>query len=253
MNSLFVGGIIFASAFGGATFGAVLRGHLPEHHLRKQSQEVIIIAMGLVASMVALVLGLLIASATSEFSSQKSELEQLGTDIILVDRALAHYGPEAETARETLKQALQDFLDRHWPNSIFKFEEQQNSPFNVNGERVLNAIRALHPANEQQRAIQQHALELFRDAARTRWQLSQHDETSIPRPFLIVLAFWLFVLFTSFGLFSPNNGTVIVVLLVCALSIAAAVMLIVDLDHPFEGLIQLPDTPLRRVLTHLGK
>lgn len=253
MNTFFIGGIIFASAFSGAVIGAALRGVLPPDHLSRNSREIIVIAMGLIASMAALVLGLLIASATSEFSSQKAELEQLATDLILVDRMLAHYGPESQPARVVLKQSLTEFLARHWPGSMRPSDDQSASPFTGNGERVLNAIRELKPANELQRGAQMHALELFLDAARTRWNLSQHDETSIPQPFLVVLAFWLFVLFASFGLFAPNNATVMVVLFVCALSVAAAVMLIVDLDHPFEGLIQIPNTPLRHVLAQMGK
>jgi hypothetical protein len=209
--------------------------------------------MGLIASMAALVIGLLIASATNEFSLQKTELEQLATDILLVDRALAHYGPEATPAREVLRNTLASFLERNWPDEGFHSKVLLIPEFSANGDKVLNAIRALQPTNEQQRTIQAHALDLFRDAARTRWLLSERDETSIPRPFLLVLAFWLFVLFASFGLFSPNNGTVFVVLFVCALSMGAAVMLIVDLDQPFEGLIQIPNTPLRHVLSQLGK
>ena len=118
MNALFIAGIIFASAFGGAVIGGVLQGVLPEHHLQKQSRDIIIIAMGLIASMVALVLGLLIASATTEFSSQKAELEQLATDIILVDRTLEHYGPEADTCSRSVAtyagRLSESSLARQW-------------------------------------------------------------------------------------------------------------------------------------------
>ncbi len=104
-----------------------------------------------------------------------------------------------------------------------------------------------------QRSLQSQALQICTDLARTRWLLTEEDETAIPRPFLIVVVFWLTVLFMSFGLFSPWNPTVIVTLLVCALSVAGAIFLIVDLDEPLGGLIQISSTPLRHALAQLGQ
>jgi len=80
----------------------------------------------------------------------------------------------------------------------------------------------------------------------------QHG-SSIPMPFLAMLAFWLAIIFLSFSLFAPPNATVIATLLVCAVSVSGAILLILQLDRPFEGLIQIPSTPLRTALAHLGQ
>jgi hypothetical protein len=53
----------------------------------------------LVATTVALVLGLLVASAKSFYDTQTSEVTQLSTNVLLLDRLMAHYGPEATEAR----------------------------------------------------------------------------------------------------------------------------------------------------------
>jgi hypothetical protein len=76
--------------------------------------------------------------------------------------------------------------------------------------------------------------------------------SSIPVPFLVVLVFWLCIIFASFGLFAPRNATVIAVLCVCALSVSAAIFLILELDRSFE-LLQVSGAPLRAALAQLGR
>jgi len=118
---------------------------------------------------------------------------------------------------------------------------------------LMDQLQKLSPKTEGQRWAQSQALQIATDLARTRWLLIEQSESAIPTPFLIVVVFWLSVLFTSFGLFSPMNSTVIATLLVCALSVAGAMFLIVDLDQPFDGLIQLSSTPLRNALSQIGR
>src|SRR5689334_23977436 len=74
-----------------------------------------------------------------------------------------------------------------------------------------------------------------------------------PVPFLVVLVFWPCIIFASFGLFAPRNGTVIAAFFVCALSVSGAIFLILELDRSFEGLLQVSSTPLRSALSQLGQ
>src|SRR5713226_6343005 len=105
MSSLATSGIIFGCVFGGALVGMFLRAVLPERHLSPETKDVVKLGMGLIATMAALVLSLLIASAKSSFDTQRSELAQLSANIILLDRVLAVYGPETQDARELLRRA----------------------------------------------------------------------------------------------------------------------------------------------------
>jgi hypothetical protein len=84
----------------------------------------------------------------------------------------------------------------------------------------------------------------FDDVAETRWLLAEQLSVSLPTPFLILLTFWSTAIFFTFGLFAPPNATVLVALFVCALSISAAILLILELDKPFGGLIRLSFAPL---------
>lgn len=252
MNAFGVAGIVFASAVGGSLLGLFLQRALPQAHLTKESESIIKLGTGLIATMAALVLGLLIGSAKSSFDEQRSGIQRLATDVILLDRTLAHFGPETGVARQRLRDVVTSMLDSLWPAQGLHTSLSNDSITN-NGGQVILAIQALPTENDWRRGAQSHALQLSAELARQRWELSQSAVDSLPIAFLVVLAFWLAVLFASFGLFSPRNPTVMAVLLVCAMSVAGAVFLIVDMDHPFDGLIRLSDTPLRQAEAQLGK
>lgn len=248
-----IAGIVFACAFGGALAGLILRATVPAHHLSNESKDVVKLGAGLIATLSALVLGLLIASAKSSFDAQRTGFQQLSANIVLLDRTLARYGPETKNAREALRQLVASAIERLWSENPSKSSGLGASVITVGGSAVFDRVRDLSPKTEAQRWQQSQALQICTELAKTRWLLTEQDESAIPTPFLVVVVFWLTVLFTSWGLFSPLNPIVIVTLLVCALSVAGAMFLIVDLDQPFDGLIQISSTPLRNALSQLGQ
>ena len=187
MNSLMVGSIVFVCAFGGALLGMFLRPVLPEHHLSAESKDAVKVGVGLIATMAALVLGLLVATAKASFDSKSSELTEMSADTVMLDRMLAHYGPETRTIREQLRRAGAHSLEMLWPQNG---QAPQLEP--AGGAEVLyDAIDTLSPKNEAQRAIQSQALRLTIDIGKTRWLLFDQSGNSISTPFLIVLVFWL--------------------------------------------------------------
>jgi hypothetical protein len=242
---------VFAFIFGGAALGLLLRRVLPAHHLTPDSKDVVKLGMGLIATMAALVLSLLIASAKTSYDIQRGSLTQMSANVILLDRLMAHYGPETRKARQLLRGSVVQALAQMWPEDhagpAVRPEATDGS------EGVHDEIRALSPRNEAQRFLQAEALKISIDVARARWLLLEQRGGSVPMPFVIILTIWLAIIFTSFGLFAPANTTVVATLFVCALSIAGAIFLILELDRPFDGLIQLSSTPLREALVHFGR
>ncbi len=249
MTSMTIGWIVFACIFGGALVGMILRSRLPEHHLNSESRDLVKVGMGLIATMSALVLGLLIASAKSSFDSQRSELAQMAANVILLDRVLAHYGPETKECRELVRNFVAVTRGRYWPDEAPLPPNQ--SPFST--EVLYDKIQDLAPKNDAQRTLQSQALKTCVDIAQTRWLLFAQRDSSIPTPFLIMLVFWLAVLFASFSLFAPPHATTIATLLVCALSVSGAIYLILELDRPFDGLVRVSSLPLRNALEQLGQ
>lgn len=251
MSSLAISLTVFTCVFGGVLLGMFLRTILPAHHISAESKDVVKLGMGLIATMAALVLGLLVASAKNSYDTQRSGLTQMSANIMLLDRVLTHYGPETKEARDLLRRAVVRVLDQMWPEDGSR--PAQLEPTAAGAEPLYDEIQALAPQNEAKRSIQAKALSISTDLAQTRWLMFGQQGSSIPMPFLVVLVFWLTILFASFGLSAPLNTTVLATLFVCALSVAGAIFLILELDQPFEGVVQVPSAPLRNALAHLGQ
>jgi hypothetical protein len=242
--------IVFACIFGGALLGMIIRARLPNEHLSPDTKDVVKLGVGLIATMSALVLGLLIASAKGSFDAQRSEVVQMSANVIFLDRVLAHYGPETKEVRGLLGRAVTTVIDRLWPaDGAGKGRLDTTSGV----EDLYEKIQELSPKTDLQRTTQSQAIKIFTDIGQTRLLLFSQRGSSIPTPFLVILVFWLALIFASFSLFAPKNGTVIVTLLVCALSVAGAIFLILELDRPFGGFIQISSAPLRDALAQLGK
>jgi hypothetical protein len=244
--------IIFACVFGGALLGMLLRNVLPEHHMNADSKDVVKLGMALIATMSALVLGLLIASAKGSYDAQSGEFTQMSANIIQLDRILARYGPETKEARDVLRRTALS-LDRSWSEDTSRSAKLDSPETRAGGASFYEKIQGLGPRNDFQRSLQGEALQIALDLGRMRALLLEQAGSSIPMPFLVVMVFWLAVIFTSFGLFAPYNATVVATLFVCALSVSGAIFLILELDSPFAGLMQISDIPLRNALAHLGQ
>jgi hypothetical protein len=253
VSSLAIAGIVFTCIFAGAVLGMVLQTVLPEHHLSPDSKDVVKVGMGLIATMAALVLGLLTGSAKSAFDAQDSEVKQSAANLILLDRMLAHYGPETKGARDLLRSTVAERLAVTWPETGAPPVAGEVSGSTPAAERILDEIRVLTPQNDSQRWFQSQALQISVNVMQTRWLLFEQGGNSIQVPLLVVLVFWLIALFASFGLFAPRNGTVIAVLALAALSVAGALFLILEMNQPFQGLIKISGAPMRYTLAHLGQ
>lgn len=249
VNSIIVSFIVFAIIFGAACVGMLLRRVLPEHHLSADSKEVIKLGTGLVATMAALVLGLLVASAKGSYDAQSAEVTQASANIVLLDRLLAHYGSETKEIREILRSITARVLEETWSTG-------RNGPpeFGTAGNEVmLEKIQGLSPENNLQRTIQSQALNITMNLGQTRWLMFEQGVNSVSKPMVVVMVFWLALIFMTWGMFSPPNASVVASLLAAALSVSGAMFLILEMYNPYQGLIQISSAPLRAALAHLGQ
>jgi hypothetical protein len=250
MSATVLSCLIFALTLGGIVLGALLRTALPQHHLSKDSQDVVRLGVGLIATIAALVLGLLIAAAKGSFDTQSGQVKQITADLILLDALLEQYGPEAQLIRVEMRSAIGPLADRLWHER----PADAARPFarDVKAESVYVAIQALSPKNDLQRSLQSRAAQISTDLAQTRLLLFAESDSAIPAPFIAILALWLIIIFASFSLFAALNVTVFALLSLFALSAACAIFLILELSQPFTGLLMIPSGPLRNVLAPVG-
>jgi hypothetical protein len=249
MNSILIATIVFAFVFGAALLGMRLRAALPKHHLSDETKDTVRIGMGLVATMAALILGLLVASANSSYDTKRNELMEMGAKIAYLDQVLANYGSETVEVRELLRRAVKGAIARIWSEDLPG--HQPIEPSATWTAALPKAIQALLPKDDQQRVYKTQATTAASELAQMRWLLVEQTYASISQPLLIAVIAWLAIIFGSVGVFAPSNSTVVVALLLAALSVSGAILLILELDQPFAGLIQISSEPMRNILHHL--
>jgi hypothetical protein len=239
------------TVFGGAALGIFLRALLPQHHLSAETKDTVKLSMGLVATMTALLLGLLVASAKGSYDAQRSQLIQMSAKLAFLDRVLSNSGPDASEARAVLRLSTERMIARIWPDDNSRPAEL--APSASAGQAVYESIQKISPQTDAQRSAKTQALQTTVEIGQMYWLLFQQAGTSISTPLLIVVVFWLAIIFLSFGLFTPRNGTAITALMASALSVCVAIFLLLELDHPFSGLIGISSEPMRNALEHLGR
>jgi hypothetical protein len=253
MNSFLVALVTFVCTFGCAWSCMVIRSKLPLSHQDRESQDVVRLGMGLVATMAAVLLGLVIASAKGSYDEQNAAVRRSAANILALDRLLAQYGPEASKARATLRQALAERIEMIWPSRGAAPSRPGGLEPALGGEATEAQILQLEPTSDSQRWLRTQSLSLDEEVLQARWRLLTTSQEAVPGVFLLIVISWLTVVFASFGLFAPRNGTVIIVFFISALCVAAAIFLILELERPFGGMIKVSSAPLRYALENLGK
>jgi hypothetical protein len=251
MSSTVVAAVVFTCTFGGALFGIYLRGRLPSNHLDSGSIDTVKLVMGLIATLTALVLGLLISSAHSAYAAETAEVQQLGVHLSQIDRLLAEFGQDAAQPRALLRKLLEADIDHTWRGDHAGGPSAASPQERLQGEQLFDQIASLSATTNLQRFGQARALQLLSSVAETRSLLTEQSRGSLSWLFLLVLLVWLTLLFFGFGLFARFNPTVVVALFAGATSVAAAHVLILEMYHPYRGWMQVSSAPLRDALSRM--
>ena len=243
--------IVFRCLVGAVLLGRALRGVAPEEHLTADSRDTIKLAMGLVATMAALVLGLLVSSAKGSYDTERSEVIQMAAKVAFLDRVLAVYGPEAAEARTRFHEAVKEAVMAMWPGEVG--QPGKLTPNMQAGNAVYAAVQELSPHDDTQRKLKDQATTVATDLGQLRSLLLAQSVPSISVPMLIILVSWLVVIFIGFSVLAPRNPTVILALMVSALAVSGAILLILELDQPFSGLIRISSEPMLNALHQFAK
>ena len=224
---------------------------LPKENLSADSNTTIKLAIGLVITMTGIVLGMLVNSARNSYYARYDELVTTSADIIMLDRILTKYGPEAQDARSELRSVVQSTLERVWGDrSSVRIELKPSQEV----EGVYDKVLALSPKIPEQILAKTEATSLAMELMRTRWLiLIGTRPDSMSTPLLAVVTSWLTAIFVSFGLFAPRNFAVHCTFFVSALAVSIAIFLIVQMNNPFTGILKIPETPMRAAFDQLGK
>jgi hypothetical protein len=235
---------------GGVAVGSWLRHRLPEHHLTDQATGIIKSGVGLISTLAALILGLLISTAKISYDSTATQVNQITSDLVLLDQLLATYGPAAHEAREALRKQSEALASGIWAEA----DKRTHRAFVASEawKHFSAAMDELPASTDQQRNLRKQIDDVVSRSAQARLRLFSDAGGALPMPFLALLIFWLTIIFASYSILAAMNLTVKVFVFLFALSAAGALFLISELNSPFSGLLKLPKTQLSQALAPLS-
>jgi hypothetical protein len=222
---------------------------MPDGHFCPETETTIRLVMGFLVTMTGLVLGMLVSSAKSSYDGQKVLVAQMSSQIILLDHALVEYGPEANAVRGQLRDTVEAAADHVWP-------AQKSAPVTLHPEDRMDMLESqlkdLTPRNSSQVNAKLHLLSILADLRQSTWVLFiQSDTNKLSMPLLIILVAWIMTIFISFGLYAPPNPTVITTMLIGALAVSAAILIIMEMYSPFNGIMKISSDPIREAIQQL--
>jgi hypothetical protein len=249
-NPLIIGLIVFTLILTGALVGYALRQRLPKHQLCEETKSTVSVSMAVVATFSALVLGLLISNANSSFSALGGEVTTLSAQILRLDGLLRRYGPETGLARETLRNYAELKTADLFPDNHADVRLSDPETYGLL-QQLEDSILELKAASARDKWWLDQAMTLAGKIGDTTWLLTQQVKQGTPKAFLALLVFWLTLLFASFGLFAPRNLTSAVTLTLCALAVAGAMGMILELERGFGGLAHISPQPMHQAVQTL--
>jgi hypothetical protein len=244
-----IAAVVFVCLLAASLASQFVYRRLPEEHRRDDTHGVVTSLAGIFVVMTALALGLLLNSAKNTFEQVDHNMHTYATDLILLDRTLVQYGPDASETR----QHLLTYTQRAAINS------SHNDPLIADrtSESLLDAVgkslRSIKPADADSAARWKDAQEQFRKIVELRWTIVEQAEGTIPMPLVTLIVAQLMLIFASFGYRAPGNGIVVTSFVVSAALIAAAIYLALDMDIPFRGPIQVSTAPLLRAIAEMQR
>ena len=248
MLNLTGGGLlVFAVLAAAALFSLWLSPRLPEHYRSAETTSNLRLGMGVIATIAAVVLGLLLNGVKGHFDLTDREVQALGADLIVLDRTLRFYGPDAAHARDLLARYTVRVMEGTFPSS-------GHAPIvdDQVAEDLLNqteqAILSLQP-HPQEPDFKEQALTQVRSIVRRRQMLIAESGSVVSLPIVVAVTLWLGLVFASFGYNAPRNRMMVIILLVCAASIASTIFLIMEIDRPVTGLMTVSSEPIQHALS----
>ncbi len=238
---------VFVALVAASLGSRALYDRIPERHRAAETEHVVRLLANIFVVLASLVLGLMINSARTTFESVDKNVHAYATELILLGRTMDHYGPETAAARQHLLAYVQQAA-RHMGQSDPLLGSRHAEGMLTD---VGNDLRALKPDDAERVALKQRAERRFETVYEMRWALVEQSEGSIPLPLIVLLAAWLVLIFAAFGYRAPQNAVVITTFVVSSALIAGAIYLILDMDVPFDGTIQVSSAPLDRAIAEL--
>ena len=246
--------LIFAMTLGAGLLGLWVHRTFPAEQKTDSARSVVGQVAGLVSLLLALALGTLIGTSFAYFGGQKTELEALSSQILMLDQALAQYGPETKPARDRFKESVQQSYNTFWGDSEPDPKLLQVSVPLASAQATKAYLATLKPETEAQKQAVAQANTITGQIEQSRVLIDlQVASPPVDLGLIIVLAIWAVVLFFGMGLFAQANGLVLSAMTFGALCVAFAIFLILELGLPYTGMFRVSGAALHEALTTIDQ
>jgi len=190
-------------------------------------------------------------STKTSYDTTRTQVMLKASKFALLDRVLAIYGPQAAEVRGQLHALVEESTRLMWPDDADI--PAGGKPNLEMGNAFYLALLRLGARDDTERTLKAQAVGLTLEIGQLHSLMLAESSATISKPMLVVVVLWLVVIFLGFTLMAPPNATANFALIASALCAAGAIFLILELDHPFGGLMQISSEPMLNVLRQLGK
>ena len=241
--------LVFVCLVVAVLLGRASSGLLSERHLTAETRDTIKLSLGLVATMSALLLGLLVSSAKGAYDSQDRQVDEMAAKIATLDRVLALYGPESGAARRELRATVENAIARAWPQLADMSSDL--TPDYRSGDAIYRAVQELTPGDAIQGELKRKAADLTLDLAEGRALLVSRALEGVSTPLLVIVVVWLVLILFGFSILAPRNAVATVALTVAAAAVSGAILLMLEFYEPFDGLIRISSNPMVAAISRI--
>ena len=250
MRDVVVGLIVLVCLLAASLGSRALYERIPERHRIAETEAVVRLFASFFVVMTSLVISLMLNQARNTLESADKGVHAYAVQLILFDRAMRHYGvDETAEARRALLAYTQQAARRMGQSDPAISSATAESLL----RDTIEAVRKLRPADTEHVKIQEELERRYSAIYEMRWSLVEQSEGTVPTALLVMVTLWLILIFASYGFRAPKNSFVAASFLVSSLLIAGAIYLILDMDVPFQGLIQVSPAPLEHVVAELSR
>jgi hypothetical protein len=242
--------VVFAFLVVAVLLGRALGQRLAERHLTAETRDTVKLSLGLVATMSALLLGLLVSSAKGAYDTQDRQIDALAAKIATLDRVLVLYGAESAAARRELRVTVENAVARAWPQE--RGTSSVLTPDFRGGDAIYYAVESLTPRDAMQTELKGRAVDLTFELAEGRALLVSSALARVSTPLLVIVVVWLVLILFGFSVLAPRNVAATVALTVAAGAVSGAILLMLEFYQPFDGLIQISSDPLASSISRIA-
>jgi hypothetical protein len=251
--------VVFLLLCAGAGLGVLIKGWLPKEHQTAEAIQFMQLTVGLLATLAAVVIGMLTASVKDSYDHAALDRQQYALELNLLDGCLYDYGPTATGIRSDIHSYTAAVIASTWPTEAppagLSYPDTANMP-RVGASPVLGAlmdkigvaVNELAGLDVHHTAIATMCRDRYEGVATARLGVIEAARSELLQPFYEVLILWLMIIYAGHGILAPRTHVMLTLMILSAVSLSSVMFVIMDLSQPYGGFFSISSASMRTAL-----